>query len=66
MNILGDRLQFLLVLISKLKVLGDFNGDSKADILYKDPLTGQSALWLVNNTAIASKRFTDSYNSALI
>jgi len=50
----------------QVKGVGDFNGDSKADILYKDLLTGQSALWLVNDKAIAFKSFIDFYNSALI
>jgi len=45
--------------------VGDFNGDNKVDILCKDSLTGQGALWFINGTAIASKSFINSYSSFL-
>jgi hypothetical protein len=34
--------------------VGDFNGDAKADLVWKNSATGASALWLMNGTAFAS------------
>ena len=32
---------------------GDFNGDCKSDVLWRNPSTGQVYIWLMNGTAIA-------------
>jgi hypothetical protein len=34
--------------------VGDFNGDSKADILWRHPTTGMVAMWLMNGGTISS------------
>jgi len=31
-------------------VIGDFNGDGNADVLWRDPSNGQNAMWLMNGT----------------
>ena len=36
---------------------GDFNGDCKGDILWRNSTTGQLALWLMNGTTIASSAY---------
>ncbi len=35
--------------------VGDFDGDGKADILWRNSTTGQVAVWLMNGTAIATR-----------
>jgi hypothetical protein len=37
-----------------LAVQGDFNGDCKTDILWRNNTTGEDDIWLMNGTAIAS------------
>ena len=34
--------------------VGDFNGDGKADILWRNTNTGQNAIWLMNGTTLTS------------
>jgi hypothetical protein len=35
--------------------LGDFNGDGKADILWRNNTTGDVSIWLMNGTSVASQ-----------
>ena len=32
---------------------GDFNGDSKSDILWQNTVTGQRLIWIMNGTTFA-------------
>jgi hypothetical protein len=34
----------------QLVEIGDFNGDGKADVLWRDPSNGNDAMWLMNGT----------------
>ena len=34
--------------------VGDFNGDGKADLAWRNAATGQTAIWLMNGTAPSS------------
>jgi len=34
--------------------VGDFNGDGKADVLWRNRATGENTLWIMNGTTIAS------------
>ena len=36
--------------------VGDFNGDGKADILWRNASTGEVYIWLMNGLSIASRR----------
>jgi hypothetical protein len=37
--------------------LGDFNGDGKTDLFWRNAATGQNAIWLMNGDRIASAQF---------
>ena len=37
-----------------IKGLGDFDGDGKADIVWRNGTTGQVAIWLMNGMAISA------------
>jgi hypothetical protein len=37
--------------------VGDFNGDGKADILWRDQKTGQNAMWLMNGFTIVNSQY---------
>ena len=39
------------------RVASDFDGDGKSDILWRDALTGQNALWLMNGGTLAAGPF---------
>ena len=44
---------------NRVKTFRDFNGDGKADILWRDPVNGSNAIWLMNgNTNIGGGTFT--------
>jgi hypothetical protein len=34
--------------------VGDFNGDGKSDILWRNDITGQSSMWMMNGTTVLS------------
>ena len=36
--------------------LGDFDGDNKADIMWRDPVTGRNCVWLMDGTGFDSGR----------
>jgi len=38
----------------KIAGVGDFNGDGKSDILWRNSATGQNAIWMMNGTATAA------------
>jgi hypothetical protein len=40
--------------------LGDFNGDGKDDILWREDRTGQNAVWLLNGASISSSGYLPS------
>jgi hypothetical protein len=40
--------------------LGDFNGDGKDDILWREDHTGQNAVWLLNGTGVISSGYLPS------
>ena len=42
------------------KTFSDFNGDSKADILWRDPVTGSNAMWLMDGNTLSSPSFITS------
>ena len=43
------------------KIVGtnDFNGDAKADLLWRHGVSGENAVWFMNGTALASGAFTN-------
>ncbi len=41
-------------LIAAARLPGDFDGDGKADILWRNSSTGQNTIWLMNGTNVAS------------
>lgn len=41
----------------KLAGVGDFNGDGKADVLWRHSTTGQNYVWIMNGKAISSEGF---------
>ena len=38
----------------KVAHVADFNGDGKADLLWRNDATGETAIWLMNGTAFVS------------
>jgi hypothetical protein len=38
----------------QIEGVGDFNGDTKADILWRHSTTGMVAMWLMNGAIISS------------
>jgi membrane-bound lytic murein transglycosylase B len=38
----------------QIKEVGDFDGDGKADILWRHSATGSVAMWLMNGATISS------------
>jgi len=46
------------------KDFGDFNGDGKADVLWRNTITGDLALWLMNGPTIASNNFLGNVSTA--
>ena len=38
--------------------IGDFDGDGKADILWRNQTTGQDAIWFMNGATTTSGPFT--------
>ncbi len=38
---------------------GDFNGDGKSDILWRNAVTGWNSIWYMNNTTVSSKGTVD-------
>jgi hypothetical protein len=44
--------------------LGDFNGDGKTDIFWRNAATGQNAIWLMDGDRIASAQFIAGTNGA--
>jgi len=40
--------------------IGDFDGDGKADILWRNTSSGDVAIWLMNGPSIASNTFITS------
>jgi hypothetical protein len=43
--------------------LGDFNGDGKTDLFWRNAATGQNAIWLMDGDRIASAQFITGTNS---
>ena len=52
----NDGTVFSLVSASVPRVysLGDFNGNGKADILWRETVTGQNAIWFMNGATVSS------------
>jgi hypothetical protein len=46
--------------VTRRVALGDFNGDGKADILWREDHTGQNAVWLLNGTTVSSSGYLSS------
>ncbi|NJM46195.1 MAG: VCBS repeat-containing protein [Alkalinema sp. RU_4_3] len=44
--------------------LGDFNGDGKTDLFWRNAATGQNAIWLMDGDRIASAQFIVGTNGA--
>jgi len=42
---------------------GDFNGDGKADILWRQVHTGESAIWLIDGVTLLGAGFTQAPGS---
>jgi hypothetical protein len=38
----------------QIKGVGDFNGDGKADVLWRHATSGQTAIWLMDGATISS------------
>jgi hypothetical protein len=38
----------------KIQAVGDYNGDGKPDIVWRNTTTGANSLWLMNGTAYGS------------
>jgi hypothetical protein len=41
--------------------VGDFNGDGRADILWRETTSGSTYIWFMNATAISSAAFTQAF-----
>jgi len=39
----------------QVKGIGDFDGDGKADILWRNAVTGENYIWLMNGLSTASQ-----------
>ncbi len=53
-----NALQFVQVPPPIVKVPGDFNSDGQSDLVWRNPVTGQNSIWLMNGTTLALEVLT--------
>jgi CSLREA domain-containing protein len=44
--------------------IGDFDGDGKSDILFRDAVTGQTSIWFMNGTTVTKSKTTNVHAGA--
>jgi hypothetical protein len=53
-NMTSNSMQTAVQVTSGTSIAGDFNGDGKPDIVWRNYATGQNALWLMNGTSYSA------------